>query len=82
MSEGWRTTCAVRANPVESVAVGPMQPGAGRRGERSMRREPRALLLVAGGISWRLKAMNDVTRIVSAIEQGDPIAAGQLLPLR
>jgi hypothetical protein len=26
--------------------------------------------------------MNDVTRILSAIEQGVPIAAGQLLPLR
>ena len=25
--------------------------------------------------------MNDVTRILSAIEQGDPQAAGQLLPL-
>src|SRR6187431_3238989 len=25
--------------------------------------------------------MNDVTRILSAIEQGDPAAAGQLLPL-
>ena len=37
--------------------------------------------LVAGGISWRLKAMNDVTRILSTIEQGDPSAAGQLLPL-
>ena len=37
--------------------------------------------LVAGGISWWLKAMNDVTRILSAIEQGDPSAAGQLLPL-
>src|SRR4051794_31303127 len=37
--------------------------------------------LVAGGILWWLKAMNDVTRILSAIEQGDPSAAGQLLPL-
>jgi plasmid stabilization system protein ParE len=37
--------------------------------------------LVAGGTSWWLKAMNDVTRILSAIEQGDPSAAGQLLPL-
>jgi RNA polymerase sigma factor (TIGR02999 family) len=34
-----------------------------------------------GGISRCLKAMNDVTRILSAIEQGDPSAAGQLLPL-
>jgi hypothetical protein len=25
--------------------------------------------------------MNDVTRILSAIEQGDPRAAGELLPL-
>jgi len=25
--------------------------------------------------------MNDTTRILSAIEQGDPTAAGQLLPL-
>jgi RNA polymerase sigma factor (TIGR02999 family) len=37
--------------------------------------------LVAGGIFGWLKAMNDVTRILSAIEQGDPSAAGQLLPL-
>jgi RNA polymerase sigma factor (TIGR02999 family) len=36
---------------------------------------------VAGGILWWLKAMNDVTRILSAIEQGDPSAAGLLLPL-
>jgi RNA polymerase sigma factor (TIGR02999 family) len=28
-----------------------------------------------------LDVMNDVTRILSAIEQGDPSAAGQLLPL-
>src|SRR5205814_1546835 len=31
------------------------------------------------GVSWG--SMNDVTRILSAIEQGDPSAAGQLLPL-
>ena len=37
--------------------------------------------LLAGGISWWLKAMNDVTRILSAIEQGDGQAAEQLLPL-
>jgi len=37
--------------------------------------------LVAGGISVRIKAMNDVTRILSAIEQGNPSAASQLLPL-
>ena len=37
--------------------------------------------LVAGGILWWIKAMNDVTRILSAIEQGDPDAASQLLPL-
>jgi RNA polymerase sigma factor (TIGR02999 family) len=37
--------------------------------------------LVAGGISWWLKAMNDVTRILTAIEQGDGQAAEQLLPL-
>ena len=37
--------------------------------------------LVAGGTSWWLKAMNDVTRILSAIEQGDPRAAADLLPL-
>jgi len=36
---------------------------------------------LAYGISWRLKAMNDVTRILSAIEQGDRQAAEQLLPL-
>ncbi len=37
--------------------------------------------LLAGGISWWLKAMNDVTRILTAIEQGDGQAAEQLLPL-
>ncbi len=37
--------------------------------------------LVAGGILWWIKAMNDVTRILSAIEQGDTGAASQLLPL-
>jgi RNA polymerase sigma factor (TIGR02999 family) len=37
--------------------------------------------LLACGISWWLKAMNDVTRILSAIEQGDRQAADQLLPL-
>jgi RNA polymerase sigma factor (TIGR02999 family) len=31
--------------------------------------------------NWRFSAMSDVTRILSAIEQGDPQAAGQLLPL-
>jgi len=36
---------------------------------------------LAGGISWWLKAMSDVTRIISAIEQGDRQAADQLLPL-
>ena len=36
---------------------------------------------MAGGISWWLKAMNDVTRILTAIEQGDGQAAEQLLPL-
>src|SRR5262245_31293977 len=39
-------------------------------------RYPRSLL---AGTSVAL--MNDVTRILSAIEQGDPKAAGQLLPL-
>src|SRR5262249_20963744 len=37
--------------------------------------------LLACGISWWLKAMNDVTRILSAIEQGDRQAPDQLLPL-
>ena len=37
--------------------------------------------LLACGISWWRKAMNDVTRILSAIEQGDRQAAEQLLPL-
>ena len=37
--------------------------------------------LLAGGISWWLKAMNDVTRILTAIQQGDGQAAEQLLPL-
>ena len=34
-----------------------------------------------GPSSLRVKAMSDVTRILSAIEQGDPHAAEQLLPL-
>ena len=37
--------------------------------------------LLAGGISCWLKAMNDVTRILTAIDQGDGQAAEQLLPL-
>jgi DNA-directed RNA polymerase specialized sigma24 family protein len=37
--------------------------------------------LVAGGVLWWPKAMNEVTRIFSAIEQGDPIAGSELLPL-
>src|ERR1700676_1822751 len=37
--------------------------------------------LVAGGPSWWLKAMNEVTRILSDVAQGDAHAAGQLLPL-
>jgi RNA polymerase sigma factor (TIGR02999 family) len=36
------------------------------------------LARLAGGI---FRAMSEVTRILSAIEQGDPHAAGQLLPL-
>jgi RNA polymerase sigma factor (TIGR02999 family) len=36
---------------------------------------------LAGVISWWQKAMNDVTRILTAIEQGDGQAAEQLLPL-
>ena len=36
---------------------------------------------MAGGISCWLKAMNDVTRILTVIEQGDGQAAEQLLPL-
>src|SRR5262249_46025883 len=32
-------------------------------------------------LSRKLAGMNDVTRILSAIEHGDPLAAGQLLPL-
>ena len=39
------------------------------------------LASVGTGTSRWLKAMNDVTRILSAIEQGDPQAAEQLLPL-
>ncbi len=35
----------------------------------------------SGGGRGRLTSMNDVTRILSAIEQGDPQAAEQLLPL-
>ena len=37
--------------------------------------------LVMGGTSWWLKAMNDVTRILSNLAQGETQAAGQLLPL-
>jgi RNA polymerase sigma factor (TIGR02999 family) len=36
---------------------------------------------VPGGDCGGPSAMNDVTRILSAIEQGDPRAAGRLLPL-
>jgi RNA polymerase sigma factor (TIGR02999 family) len=37
--------------------------------------------LAAGGISCRVTAMNDITRILATIERGDPSAVGQLLPL-
>src|SRR5262249_29382989 len=37
--------------------------------------------LLAGFPAGRLGLMTDVTHILSAIEQGDPHAAGQLLPL-
>ena len=37
--------------------------------------------LLAGGISWWLKTMSDVTRILTAIEQGNGQAAEQLMPL-
>ena len=48
---------------------------------RSARYEDVVIRLVAGGISCRLKAMNDVTSILATIERGDPSVAGQLLPL-
>src|SRR5262245_42764763 len=51
------------------------QPGAGRHEGASSSR------LLACGISWWLKAMNNVTCILSAIEQGDRQAPDQLLPL-
>src|SRR5262245_32016988 len=34
-----------------------------------------------GTHSYHLRSMNNVTQILNAIEQGDPHAAGQLLPL-
>jgi hypothetical protein len=43
--------------------------------------QPRAAIIVGGGISLKAKPMTDVTRILSAIEQGDPSAAEHLLPL-
>ena len=42
---------------------------------------PAASLMTPVDPDGRLTAMNDVTRILSAIEQGDPKAAEQLLPL-
>ena len=36
---------------------------------------------VASGVTGAASSMNEVTRILSAIEQGDPQAAEQLLPL-
>src|SRR5262245_4483576 len=35
----------------------------------------------SASLAFGLPAMNDVTRILSAVEQGDPHAAEQLLPL-
>src|SRR5437868_1350159 len=43
--------------------------------------EPPNLLLVASPLISSVPPMSDVTRILSAIEQGDPQAAEQLLPL-
>src|SRR5262249_37403379 len=52
---------------------------------RSMAPEHASLRPPSGGTSrsprGRLPSMTDVTRILSAIEQGDPSAASQLLPL-
>ena len=41
----------------------------------------RDVIIVASCISFGAKLMNDVTQILSQIEQGDPSAAEQLLPL-
>src|SRR5262249_54523177 len=43
----------------------------------------RAVILLSSSLPWTapMPPMSDVTRILSAIEQGDPHAASQLLPL-
>src|SRR4029077_20272032 len=51
---------------------------AGRGGHPSDEARGRSFAAVS---PQRLSAMNDVTRILSAIEHGDPLAAEQLLPL-
>src|SRR3954471_348662 len=54
---------------------GPSSPGAGFESHRATSPRPSDLLPV------RPKPMNDVTRILSAIEHGDPQASEELLPL-
>ena len=60
----------------DNLEMAPHPPG--RAARRSERRGSGAA--AAAGCPRRPSAMNDVTRILSAIEQGDPQAAEQLLP--
>ena len=57
-------------------------PGRDKTGRpRLRRRYPTGFLLLRAGAGGSFAVMSEVTRILSAIEQGDPQAAEQLLPL-
>src|SRR5262245_12624464 len=88
-SEKWSTSCPWsafrgRASPCPSAADGPaaadarreIVPGRGPGAAPSLLRDCGP---AAGGVSWT--AMSEVSLILRAIEQGDPSAAEQLLPL-
>src|SRR4051812_33807629 len=71
---------AIRSHAWRLVSRDSPSTRSGPRGDPSdgARTRPRA---AGWPLAWRLSAMSDVTRILSAIEQGDPQASGRLLPL-
>src|SRR5256885_2255868 len=82
-----RPTCGVGACAVRGVRRAPCALGATgvmlspRVRNDSERGSTTAKAWHASRCRSRIRAMNEVSQILSAIEQGDPSAAGQLLPL-
>src|SRR5688500_13340636 len=71
----------VRASRVRGVRTGSFFPALlSAAASASLPRRP-SPCLQSGGAARILASMSEVTRILSAIEQGDPHAAAQLLPL-